>query len=107
MHEPRADLRRYPRARVAWKAIVEVPGDRPRMHRTVDFSPFGAKVRLDERLPDGASARLRLSTPDGRPLQVKAIVWRNDADGPAFVFVGVSEEELGRMKSLVDAYRGG
>jgi hypothetical protein len=91
--------------RVAWKVIIDMPGSRPRMRKTVDISPFGVKVRLQERLPDGAPARLRFSAPDRRPLQMNAIVWRCDADGPVFVFVGVSEEELARMKSLVDSYR--
>ncbi|HYB44212.1 MAG TPA: PilZ domain-containing protein [Candidatus Methylomirabilis sp.] len=108
MSEPRADLRRYPRARVAWKVIVDMPdlpGGRPRMRRTVDFSPYGMKVRLDERLPEGIDAHLRLSVPDRRPLEIRAIVWRSDANGPVFVFVGVSPDELVRMKSLVDSYR--
>jgi hypothetical protein len=81
-------------------------GSRPRMRKTVDVSPFGVKVRLKERLPDGAPARLRFSPPDRRPLQLDSIVWRSDADGPVFVFVGVSEEQLNRMKSLVDSHRG-
>jgi hypothetical protein len=105
-NQPRADLRRYPRARVAWKVIIDMPGRRPRMRRTVDISPFGVKVRLDERPPDGAAARLSFSVPDRRPLQMNAMVRRCDADGPVFVFVGPSEEELTRMKSLVDSYRG-
>jgi hypothetical protein len=106
MNDPRADLRRYPRARVAWKVIIETPGSRPRMRKTVDVSPFGVKVRQDERLPEGAPASLRFSAPDRRPLQMNAIVLRSDPEGPVFVFVGVSEAELTRMKSLVDSCRG-
>jgi PilZ domain len=98
--------RRYPRARVAWKVIIDMPGRRPRMRKTVDFSPWGVKVRLDERLPEGATARLRLSAPDRLPLQVNAVVHRSDADGPVFVFVGVDEAQVARMKSLVDTHRG-
>ena len=105
MNEPRAELRRYPRARVAWKVIIDMPGSRPRMRRTVDVSPFGVKVRLGERLPEGAPARLRFAAPDRHPLQMNAVVRRCDADGPVFVFVGATEEELTRMKSLVDSYR--
>src|SRR5438105_4133169 len=104
MAAPRADLRRYPRARVSWKVIVEMPGDRPRMRRTMDFSPYGVKVRVDERLPEGSPARLRFSAPDRQPFQVRAVVGRNDADGPVFVFVGVTDSDLGWMKSLVDFY---
>jgi PilZ domain-containing protein len=106
INPPRAELRRYPRARVAWKVIIETPGSRPRMRKTVDISPFGVKVRFEERLPPGAPARLRFSVPDRRPLQLNSIVWRTDPDGPVFVFVGISEEELTRMKGLVDLYRG-
>ena len=105
MTEPPSELRRYPRVRVAWKVIIEMPGSRPRMLKTVDVSPFGVKVRLNDRLPDGAPARLRLASPDGRPLSMNAIVKRNDAEGPVFIFTGVGEEEIMRMKSLVDSYR--
>jgi hypothetical protein len=102
--EPRTDLRRHPRARVAWKIIIEMPGSRPRMRKTVDVSPFGVKVRLNDRLPNGAAARLRLATPDRRPLSMNAVVKRSDAEGPVFVFIGVGEEEVMRLKSLVDSY---
>jgi hypothetical protein len=106
MGESRADLRRYPRVRVAWKVIVDVPGCRPRMRRTIDVSPFGMKVRLDAPLRDGADARLSLSTPDRRGFRVRAIVWRSDPDGPVFVYVGVAPEQFLRLKLLLDSYRG-
>jgi hypothetical protein len=75
------------------------------MRKTVDVSPFGVKVGLDERLPDGTPARLRFSVPDRRPLQFNSVVWRNDANGPVFVFLGASEDQLTRMKLLIDSYR--
>jgi hypothetical protein len=106
MAESRADLRRHPRVRVSWKVIVEVPGSRPRMRKTIDVSPFGMKVRFDAPLSDGADARLSLSTPDRRGFQVNAIVWRTDPDGPVFVFVGVAQEQFLRLKLLLDSYRG-
>jgi hypothetical protein len=105
MSEPRADLRRYPRARVAWKVIVDMPGSRPRMRKTVDVSPFGVKIRWDGRVADGVTARLSFSTPDHLPFQVNAVVLRSDADGPVFVFVGITDAEITRMKLLVDSYR--
>jgi hypothetical protein len=105
MTASRADLRRYPRARVAWRVIVEVPGGRPVMRETVDFSPYGAKIRLDERLPEGTSARLRFSTPDRQPLELYAIVRRSDADGPVFGFVSLSHTDLVRLTALVDSHR--
>lgn len=106
MDDSRADLRRYPRVRVAWKVIVDVPGNRPRMRKTIDVSPFAMKVRLEAPINDGADARLKLSTPDRRAFQVNAIVWRTDQDGSVFVFVGVAQEQFQRLKGLLDSYRG-
>ena len=106
MNEPRSELRRRPRVSVAWKVTIDVPGSRPRMRRTVDVSPFGVKVRLDDWLPSGTLARLRLATPDRQPLELRASVLRVDADGLVFVFAGVSGDLLARMQSLVDSYRG-
>jgi hypothetical protein len=100
------DLRRYPRVRVAWKVIVELPGGRPRMRRTIDLTPFGAKVRLESAPRAGADARLSLSTPERTPLRINAIVWRSDPEGSVFVFVGVSRDDFRRLKLLLDAYRG-
>jgi hypothetical protein len=105
MNEARVDQRRYARARVAWKIMIETPGSRPRIRKTVDISPFGVRVRLDERFQQGAPARLRLSAPGGPPLQFNAVVLRIDAAGPVFVFVGVSDGDVTRMKSLVDSYQ--
>jgi hypothetical protein len=82
----RRELRRYPRVRVSWPAIVET-GNRLLRAETVNVSAFGAKVRLDEPLTEGTLATLHLEPPQGRPLGVQAIVWRTDADGPAFFFI--------------------
>jgi hypothetical protein len=106
MDDTRADLRRCPRVRVAWKVIVDVPGSRPRMRKTIDVSPFAMKVRFEAPLGDGAAARLKLSTPDRRAFHVNAIVWRSDAEGAVFVFVGVAQEQFQRLKGLLDSYRG-
>ncbi len=82
----RQELRRHLRARVSWPAIIEIGNRLPHVE-TVDVSPFGAKVRLDERLPEGTLATLHLKPPQGRPLDIQAIVWRTDDDGPAFFFI--------------------
>ena len=87
------DLRRHPRVSVAWPVTVEA-GDRQFHLRTVNLSPFGAKVRLGERLEPGTPAHLRLHPPAGRPVEVEAIVWRADQDGPAFFFIGVESDGL-------------
>ena len=101
-----ADLRRYPRCLAAWNVVVDSPGARPRMRRTIDVALHGVKVRLTDPLERGASARLRFSTPDRRGLLVDSIVWRSDPDGHVFVFVGLSEEDLARLKGLIDSCRG-
>ncbi len=81
-----ADLRRQPRSSISWPVTVE-SGGRFFDRQTVNLSPLGAKVRLEEHLKVGSPARLRFRPPQGRPVDVDAIVWRADKDGPAFFFV--------------------
>ena len=93
MNDPMADLRRHPRSKVAWPVIVEAGGrrfERP----PVTHSPIGAKGRLEEALPVGSNARLRFRPPQGQPLDVDAVVWRSDSDGPAFFFVSVDDAAM-------------
>ena len=80
------EMRRYPRSRVSWPVIVQA-GNRSLKAETVDVGPHGAKLRLDEELPVGDLAALRFRPPHGRAMDVDAIVWRTDADGPAFFFM--------------------
>jgi PilZ domain-containing protein len=93
LEERMPDLRRHPRVTVSWPMTVEM-GDRQLRLRTRNLSPFGAKVSLDERLEPGTPAHLTLFPPAGRPIDVDAIVWRADADGPAFFFIGVGHNGL-------------
>jgi hypothetical protein len=93
MDDRMADLRRHPRSRVAWPVTVEAGGRSFERH-TVNLSPIGAKVRLEEELPVGSNARLRFRPPQGQPLDVDAIVWRADSDGPAFFFVSVDDDSM-------------
>ena len=93
MEDRMADLRRHPRSRVAWPVTVEA-GGRSFERQTVNLSPIGAKVRLEEELPVGSNARLRFRPPQGQPLDVDAIVWRADSDGPAFFFVSVDDDSM-------------
>jgi len=90
--EREADRRRHPRARITWSVTVEV-GDKVFNLETVDLSPVGAKLG-GEGLPlvPGTSARLHFRHPERQPLDVRAIVWRNDPDGTAFFFIGVEAE---------------
>lgn len=91
--ERRPELRRHPRAKVSWPVIIEA-GTRHYHLQTLDLSPFGAKVRSEEPFDVGSEARLRFQPPEGRPLDVEAIVWRSDTDGAAFFFIGVRAGEF-------------
>jgi hypothetical protein len=94
MSEREPDLRRHPRARVSWPVTVEA-GDKQLHLETMNLSPFGAKVKLDHPpLEPGSAARLHLEPPDGRALDVQAIVWRTDTDGLAFFFIGVDRQDF-------------
>jgi hypothetical protein len=78
----------------SWPVVVRA-GDRLLRRWTLNLGALGAKVGLDptERLPVGSAARLRLEPPGGPPVDVEAIVWREDSDGSAFFFVGASHAE--------------
>ena len=106
MREPTAELRRHPRVRASWRVTVEMPGSKVLARETIDLSPYGIKVRMDESLPPGTAARLRLQPADRRPLHLESIVRRADTDGPVFVFVNVSGDDVERLKALVDSQRG-
>jgi hypothetical protein len=79
------DRRQYPRTRVSWSIVVNIGASRY-LSRSLDISPFGAKVRTNARLKTGTSVQLEVVPPEGPPLRVGAVVWRVDADGLAFVF---------------------
>ena len=82
----RPESRRRPRSKVSWPVVVEV-GDRVLHGETLNVSPFGVKVRLDGRLQDATLAILHLNPPMARSVDVHAIVWRMDDDGPVFLFL--------------------
>ena len=42
---------------------------------------------IDERLEEGSLATLHFTPPEGRPVDVQAMVWRSDDDGPVFFFM--------------------
>jgi hypothetical protein len=70
-------------------------GDRLLQLETINLSPFGAKLRLEgSPLQPGTQAHLRFQPPEGNPLEVLAIVWRTDPDGPAFFFIGVEGQDF-------------
>jgi hypothetical protein len=82
-----AEHRRHTRVAASWPVTVRT-GDRLLHLQTLNLSPLGAKIGLDEPLEVGRAARLRLEPPGSRPVEVEAIVWRADDDGPAFFFLG-------------------
>ena len=85
--EPRQqEMRRLPRNRVSWPVTVQA-GNRSIQCETLDVGPRGAKLKLDERLREGDLATLQIRPPQGSPMNVCAIVWRSDDDGPAFFFI--------------------
>jgi hypothetical protein len=106
MSAPTAELRRHPRVRASWRVAVDIQGGKAITRETIDISPYGVKVRLDEGLGLGTTARLRLQPPDRRPLILESTVWRADSDGSVFVFVNISGDDLQRLKALVDDHRG-
>jgi hypothetical protein len=60
----------------------------------MNLSPMGTKVGLVEApLEIGSQAKLRILPPNGRTLDVNAIVWRSDRDGSAFFFIGVDGDD--------------
>jgi hypothetical protein len=84
--------RRDARQIASWPVTVQA-GDRQLRLRAVNVSAHGVKVSLDNRthgelLEIGRPARLRIEPPGAWPVEVDAIVWRTDEDGPAFFFVG-------------------
>jgi len=91
--EGKPELRRHPRAAVNWPVTVEA-GERRYHLQTINLSPFGAKVMSKEPFEVGSPARLHFDPPEGRPLDVQAIVWRTDVDGSAFFFIGVHAEDF-------------
>lgn len=83
-----AEHRRHTRVAASWPVTVRT-ADRLLHLQTLNLSPLGAKIGLDEPLEVGRAARLRLEPPGSRPVEVEAIVWRADDDGPAFFFLGI------------------
>ena len=87
-----AEHRRHARVAASWPVTVRT-GTRILHLHAVNVSALGVKVSLDEPLlreplEVGRPAQLRIEPPGARPVEVEAIVWRADDDGPAFFFIG-------------------
>jgi hypothetical protein len=73
-------------------------GDRLLHLQTLNVSALGLKARMAEPLRRdplevGCAAHLRLEPPGARSLEVEAILWRADVDGPAFFFIEAPHAE--------------
>ena len=89
----RQEFRRSPRSRVSCPVTVEA-GSRLLQGETLNLGPRGAKLRLDEPLQEGTAATLHFMPAAGRPMDVEAIVWRIDDDGPVFFFIKATPAAL-------------
>jgi PilZ domain-containing protein len=88
LKEREPELRRHPRVQFAWRVTVEVQGQIHRLE-TVNLSPLAAKLTAGDLRPNpGTHAQLHFHPPLGEPLDVDALVWRNDPDGTIFFFTG-------------------
>ena len=102
------DRRRYPRVKVDWAVTLhrERHGGSQWPGHLWGLGPFGAKVIVegeDPGPPVGAIVRLQCTPPDEEAaFAVNGLVWREDPDGVAVVFVDLSPKEFGHMKRLVD-----
>jgi hypothetical protein len=72
---------------------------------TIDLSPCGVKVRLDEPTFElGMPVHLHFDPPEGGPLELDAIVWRRDPDGAAFFFIEGDEVSFPLESPPVDRW---
>jgi hypothetical protein len=89
-NRPRPERRRHARRNTSWHVVVEVNDELLHLE-TVNISSLGAKVKSATHLPEGTAVVLHFRPDDAPPLDVSAVVWRLDADGIAFFFVGALE----------------
>jgi len=87
------EFRQRPRSRISCPVTVEA-GNRMLQGETLNLGPSGAKIRLDGRLQEGTAATLHFTPVQGRPMDVDAIVWRHDDDGPVFFFIKAGPADL-------------
>jgi CheY-like chemotaxis protein len=102
-NKPRRQYRqRRPRIKVSWPVTVKV--DNRLLHgTTLDVSAVGVKIHLEERLQDTSIVSLHLEPTDRSPLDVQAILWRTDDDGPVFFFLTRVPEVLAQASGIAQA----
>ena len=87
------EFRRRPRSRIACPVTVEA-GQRILQGETLNLGPSGAKLRLEEHLQEGTAATLHFTPAEARPMDVEAIVWRNDDYESVFFFLKATSVDL-------------
>ena len=93
--------RRAPRATRPIPVTIRVPRGPAGQGKTLDLSPFGARVATDMALRPGDTARLELQMDDAEPLRLPSVVWSLADRGPIFVFVNLRTTEFDRLSQLV------
>jgi hypothetical protein len=100
------DRRRSPR--VEPKMDISFDAEEPngwRGSKIVNLSPFGMKVALPAAAIQpawGTSVQLHLTGPNGQPpVSVKGIVWRNEPQSMALMFVELGRDQVDRLQALV------
>jgi DNA-binding response OmpR family regulator len=98
----REDRRRGRRAHVELRVHVTASGTAGWNATTVDLSPRGAKIRPDEPVEPGQTARLTFALPDGRPsMTLVSVLMRRDAGGLTFFFMNPTPAETERLEEFV------
>jgi hypothetical protein len=87
---PATELRRHAREAGRWAVVLETREGHLLRLPLIDVSPGGAKVRLLQRLTEGARGRVYFLPPHWQPRVVEAIVWRIDLDGVVLRFTDAS-----------------
>ena len=84
---------------MSWPVLIDA-GAKRYLTRSLNLSPFGAKVRTNTQLRVGTAVKVEVVPPDGPPLRVAATVWRVDSDGLAFLFSSGIQHHLIRDTHL-------
>jgi hypothetical protein len=94
--------RRAPRASRPLPVTIRVPRGPVGHGKTLDLSPFGARVATDLALRPGDTARLEIETEgDDDLLRLPSVVWSIADRGPVFVFINLRPGEFDRLNRLV------
>src|SRR5437879_5112061 len=102
-HGPR---RRAPRAPVALPVRVHESTGAEWDATSINLSASGIKVRPSGVIRPGPAARLSITLPDGASrVEVVSVLVRADLDGYAFYFPSPSDEQLGRLRQIVEGAR--